>query len=400
MSLKVGIVGAPRGGGFMAGFNAVTETKVVAVCDTNRETLERVEERHGIERRTTDFQQMLDSDLDIIVVSTPMPLHAPMAVAALNAGKHVLSEVTAATDLTQCWQLAQAVKTSGKKYMMAENYCYMKPNVLVKELARRGLFGTLYFGEGEYIHDVKDLNQRTPWRRVWQTGRNGCTYPTHSLGPVLQWFNAARGDGQEVIKVECVSCFGSGRHYKDWRGVEFDHDDLTLMLCQLNNGSLVKIRLDMLSDRPHNLTYYSLQGTKGCYEATRGLGDQPKIWLANFHPKMEWHSLWELEEEFIPAMWRNPPEEAVRAGHGGGDYFEVRDFVDSILNDTQPPIDVFTALDFTVPGLVSEESIERGGAPLPVPDFRTMQKFPDDLPEELKGSRIVEVNLPLEPLIV
>lgn len=87
----------------------------------------------------------------------------------------------------------------------------------------------------------------------------------------------------------------------------------------------------------------------------------------------------------------------MRAGHGGGDYFEVRDFVDSILHDTQPPIDVFTALDFTVPGLVSEESINHGGVPLPVPDFRTMQKFPDDLPDELRNSDIVEVSLPLEP---
>ena len=395
--LKVGIVGAPRGAGFMAGFNAVTETKVVALCDKNRETLERSAERYGIERRYTDYEQMLDSDVDVIVIATPMPLHAPMAIAALNAGKHVFSEVSAATDLTQCWQLAQAVKSSGRKYMMAENYCYMKPNVLVKELARRGLFGALYFGEGEYIHDVKDLNRQTPWRRVWQTGRNGCTYPTHSLGPVLQWFNAARDEGQEVIRVERVACFGSGRHYQDWRGVDFDHDDLTLMLCQLNTGGLVKIRLDMLSDRPHNLAYYSLQGTKGCYEARRGLGDQPKIWLADFHKPVEWHALSELEEEFMPAMWRNPPEEAVRAGHGGGDYFEVRDFVDSILHDTEPPIDVFAALDFTVPGLISEESINRGGVPLPVPDFRTMQKFPDNLPDELRNSDIVEVNLPLEP---
>jgi len=95
----------------------------------------------------------------------------------------------------------------------------------------------------------------------------------------------------------------------------------------------------------------------------------------------------------MPEIWRNRPREAVEAGHGGGDYFQVRAFIDSILNGTPPPIDVFAALDMTVPGLVSEESIHRGGIPLPVPDFRTIRRFPEDLPDELQGSAILSVTL-------
>ena len=53
-----------------------------------------------------------------------------------------------------------------------------------------------------------------------------------------------------------------------------------------------------------------------------------------------------------------------------GDYFELRDFVDSILHDTDPPMDVYDAMDYTVPGLVSEQSIANGGAPVEVPNFR------------------------------
>jgi predicted dehydrogenase len=384
--LQVGLVGAPRGAGFLAGFEAVSETRVVAVCDVREEVLHRIADQYGIERRYTNYDEMVQSDLDIIVVSTPMPLHAPMAEAALRAGKHVLSEVPAATDLRQCGELVEAVRASGRTYMMAENYCYMQPNVLIRALVQAGLFGEVYFGEGEYIHELKELNEITAWRRVWQTGRNGCTYPTHSLGPVLQWFDD---------RVVSVTCLGSGHHYRDPRGDEYENEDTTLMLCKTSRGGLIKIRLDMLSERPHHLTYYALQGTKGCYEAARGLGDQAKIWLANRHRPHEWHPLSELADEFMPEMWRHPPEEAVRAGHGGGDYFEVRDFVDSILHNSPPPIDVFTALDYTVPGLVSEVSIDRGGAPIPVPDFRTLQRFPEDLPEDLRNSRIVEVNLPL-----
>jgi len=299
-------------------------------------------------------------------------------IAALDASYGVPVEIKAG----ECWQLVNAIKSSGKKYMMAENYTYMKPNVLVRELARRGTFGEVYFGEGEYIHELKGLNEITKWRRKWQTGRNGCTYPTHSLGPVLQWFNE---------RVVTVACFGTGHHYRDPRGDDYENEDSTTMICKTTKEGQINIRLDMLSNRPHNLTYYSLQGTKGCYEAPRGFGDSPKIWLADYSDSMAWRLLWDFEAEFMPDMWRNPPDEALRAGHGGGDYFEVREFVDSIVNGTKLPIDVYEALDMTVPGLVSEVSINWFGIPLPVPDFREIKNFPDDLPEALRNSEIISV---------
>lgn len=382
--LKVGIVGAPRGSGFVKAIQTVSETVLVAICDIREDVLNDRADRFGIEQRYTEYEKMADSDLDVIVVTTPMPLHVPQAITALEKGKHVLSEVPAATDLEQCWQLVQAVEKSGRKYMMAENYTYMKSNVLVRAMARRGIFGEVYFGEGEYIHELKEHNERTPWRRKWQTGRNGCTYPTHSLGPVMQWFED---------RVATICCVGSGHHYRDPRGDLYENEDSTFMVCKMVKGGQINIRLDMLSDRPHNMAYYSLQGTKGCYEASRGFGDSPKIWLKDYHEDRQWHSLEDFAEEFMPEMWRNPPEEALKAGHGGGDYFEVREFVDCIVNDTKPPVDIYDALDMTVPGLVSEESINRGGVPMPVPDFRTVKRFPDDLPESLKGSDIISVQL-------
>lgn len=382
--LRVGIVGAPRGSGFSRAFQTIRETQLVALCDSNPETLERVADRLGVARRYREYAAMVESDLDLIVVATPMPLHVPQAVAALRAGKHVLSEVPAATDLLQCWELVQAVRQSGRKYMMAENYTYIKPNVLIRELARRGLFGEVYFGEGEYVHELKALNEQTPWRRKWQTGRNGCTYPTHSLGPLLQWFQD---------RVATVACFGSGHHYRDPRGDPYENEDTTFMICKLSRGGLVNIRLDMLSNRPHMMTYYSLQGTRGCYEAPRAPGETPRIWLADHcDDPNRWRPLADFEAEYLPDLWRNPPQEAREAGHGGGDYFEVREFVDCILQDTRPPIDLYDALDMTVPGLVSEESIRQGGRPLPVPDFRAIRRFPEDLPAELRDSPILRVE--------
>jgi predicted dehydrogenase len=398
--LKVGLVGARRGEAYVAGFNAAPETEIVAVCDSNAEMLSWFGCNHDVPHRYIHYGALLSSDVDIVVVAAPMPLHVPMAVAALEAGKHVLSEVPAATDLRQCWQLVQAVRRSPAVYMMAENVCYMKANVLVGELARHGLFGQLYYAEGEYTHELKALNEATPWRRVWQTGRRGCTYATHSLGPPLQWFNAAHRANMARIKVQTIACFGSGHHYKDWRGEPFENDDVNLMVCGLSNGGMLKVRVDMLSERPANANYFSLQGPQGCFESSHGFGDEPRIWLKGRHDPGQWHSLWDFEAEFMPEMWRDPSDEARHAwhhgiSHGGSDYFQVRAFIDSIVHGTPPPIDVYAALDMTVPGLISEESINRGGAVLPVPDFREIEDFARDLPPELRRSKIIEADLPL-----
>ena len=381
--LKVGIVGAPRGQSFIRSFQAIEETDVIAICDLNIDVVEGVASQFNIDQKYTEFEEMVQSDLDIVVVSTPMPLHAPQSTLALQEGKHVISEVPAATDLQQCWELAKSVENSKKKYMMAENYVYTKPNILIRELAMQGLFGDIYFGEGQYIHELKSLNEITKWRRKWQTGRNGCTYSTHSLGPVLQWFED---------RVCTVSCFGSGHHYEDSEGKQYENEDTISMICKTTRGGLVEIRVDMLSDRPALGQYYSLQGTKGCYEAARGLGDQPKIWLVEHSDQIAWQSLSDFEEQYMPEIWRNPSMEALQAGHGGGDYLEVREFVDSIINDTKSPIDIYESLDMTVPGLVSEVSINRESIPVEVPDFRSIKRFPEDLPSILRDSEIVSWN--------
>jgi len=364
--LKVGIVGAHRSSGFMRGFNAVSETRVVAACDINAQNLDQFCTEYGVEQRYTDFEDMVTKDLDIVLVATPMPLHAPQCIRCLEEGKHVISEVPAATDLDQCKALVRAVRRTGRKYMMAENYCYRRPAVLVRALAQAGMFGQMYYAEGAYIHELKELNEITRWRRKWQTGINGCTYGTHSVGPVVQWMQ------ERVVKISCV---GSGHHYLDPRGDAYEIEDSVLMLCRMEKGGLVNIRCDMLSNRPHNMTHYELQGTRGCYQSAQGMGDQDKVWLMDrptASGKVEWRPLMDLAEEFMPEFWKNPPAEALKAGHGGGDYFEVRDFVDCILKDSKPPIDVYDAMDMTVPGLVSQQSILCGGAWLDVPDLRKL----------------------------
>ena len=374
-ALKVGIVGAAgRGGSFRTAIEAIDALTVHAVCDRNPEGLDAAADLLGAPEKYLDYEAMLDrSDVDAVVIGTPMQFHASQAVAALERGVHVLSEVTAGVSLEECEALVRACRESSATYMMAENYTYRRPNQIVKEMVRRGEFGKTYYAEGEYLHEVKGLNEITTWRRRWQTGVDGVTYGTHSLGPILQWMPGDR--------VERVCAAGSGRNHVDPRGDEYENQSSSVMLCQMRSGGLVKIRLDMLSDRPHSLTNYQLQGTDGCYESSRAPGEPGRVWLrsrdtanAGAGPyeavHRDWRDLEELAEEFLPESWRVHGGLAARSGHGGGDLLELFDFVDAIERGVEPVIGIHEAMDMTLPGLVSQQSVAQGGRWLDVPDSR------------------------------
>ena len=362
--IKVGIVGAcARGASFRAACEALDAVTIHAVCDINEQAPSSARERLGAQEKYGDYDTMLArSDLDAVILGTPMPFHATQAIAALSQGLHVLSEVPAAVSVTECRDLTRAARASSAVYMMAENYTYMRPNALVRELARQGLFGDVYYAEGEYLHELKALNERTVWRRKWQTGIDGITYGTHSLGPILQWMPGDR--------VASVCCAGSGHHYRDPRGEAYSQDT-SVMLCQMRSGGLVKIRVDMLSDRPHAMTNYQLQGTDGCYESARSRTENDRVWLRSRRADANmWMDLADLEDEFLPDSWRQATEVAKSAGHGGGDYFEVLDWVRAMTGEAPCPIGIHEAMDMTLPGLVSQQSIREGGRWIDVPDSR------------------------------
>lgn len=368
--MKVGIVGA-RGLSTLKGFQAVEGADVVALCDLDESYVKETAAKHGIPHTYRVFEDMLASDIDAVVIATPMQLHVPQAIAALQAGKHVLSEVTAGVTLDELWWLKETVEQTGRVYMLAENYCYIPENQLIANMVQQGLFGDVYFGEGEYLHDVRHLAFRVnragaasdgkpTWRNYWQLGKRGAFYPTHSLGPVMKWF---AGD-----RIRSVSCFGTGWH-TDKR---FRQEDTSITLCQMESGKLIKLRIDCISQRPHNMSYYTLQGTKGAFEAPRGLGDTHKIWLdamGDDPERPKWRPLSDYYD-YLPDRYKNATEAQKAAGHWGGDFFIVQDFVDAAKGRKPPAIDVYEACEWTAVAMLSELSVTNGGRPIDMPDFR------------------------------
>lgn len=390
--MRVAIVGGHRGGGYGRTIGVLSDqVTLTAICDVNPDVVAAWQVGRPEVRGFTRFDDLLDSDsCDAVMLATPMGLHAEQAILALRAGKHVLSEVIAACTIEDCWALIDAVEASGKTYMLAENYCYARPVMLVRNLVERGVFGNVSYAEGAYIHDCRplmfDANHELTWRGQLHREDPGNGYPTHSLGPVAQWLGCSGPNASDRLAE--IVCFTTPSEARTRYALELlgpDHPtaapgffragDSSSTLVRTANGKVAHIRVDSASPRPHNMTHYVLQGMNAAFLSARHAKEDPLIWIHGRSPgeqigKEEWESLYQYADEFEHPRWRERGEVARDSGHGGGDFLVVEDFVRAVVGGTPPPIDVYDAATWSSVFPLSAESVRRGGKPVELPDFR------------------------------
>jgi predicted dehydrogenase len=360
--IRFGVIGLRRGRSFVRVCSAVGGASVTALFDIDRARVEQAATDVGA-RAFIDLDSFLAADIDAVVIASPIPFHTRQAVAALTAGKHVLSEVTACATWDEARALIHAVRSRGAIYMLAENYRYLDEVELVKRLNDAGRFGDVYYGEGEYIHDCRELWYNDDGSLTWRGRGELGVYCTHSLGPLLY----ITGDRVTVVSALSV------------RGGRFDpavtKPTMHSMHCTTQGGALLRIRVDHVSPRPGRHAFYAIQGGHGCYESHHGFGDTSKVWLDDEHePSLfdapaRWHPLSEQVTRYIPERLAAPPQ-AGSGGHGTSEYWMLRDFLAAVRGEIPTPIDVYRALDYSLPGICAAESAALGGSPVMVPDPR------------------------------
>lgn len=371
--IKLGIAGQ-RGLTYMPGILGLDDVKVTAFCELNEEVLERRSAEFNIPNKFRVYEDMLNSDIDAVLIGTPMHMHATQAMQALDADKHVLSEVIAATNINELFWLKEKAEKSSKVYMMCENYCYRPDAVLARKLVQEGFFGDLYFAETEYIEDIKSWltlpDGKPSWRQTWQVGKRGAFYPTHCLGPIMKCF----GDDS----IEEVCCFGVGPH----TAPEFRQEDTTTTILRTKKGRLIQMRIDVMSNRPNQNFYFVLQGTRGAIESPRGpFGQQDMYKAYTCDGKVRksrgimWNDFWSYSH-LLPENYINMPEGAkILAENGdynscGGDYYVVQDFIRAVRGEIEPPVNVYEACEWSAVAMISELSAENNGMPVKMPNFR------------------------------
>ena len=409
--INLAVAGGRRGASFNNALAAFADrVRLAAVCDPDDLVRNSWAEEHPDIRTYAEIERMLDDPgIDAVLIATPMPMHARQAIQALDAGKHVLSEVIAAVTLEECWELVEAVERSGLTYMMAENYCYRREVMMVRNMADAGLFGDITFAEGAYIHDCRDLMIREDGSRTWrgiigagntQLSR-GNGYPTHSLGPVAQWLGINRSD--RLMRTTTFVTKSAARH--EWAMSVLpeghadacpeawaDATDSASTIIETERGRVIVLRKDSASPRPHNMTHYGLQGTGGAFVSARHGDEDPLVWIDGLSDGASphnagyrgmarpdghldrgapaWQSLWDLAGQYEDPRWKAQGEEAVRSGHGGGDYFVMEDFVNAVRDGTPPPIDIYDAVTWSCITPLSVENVRNNGVPLEIPDFK------------------------------
>lgn len=358
MTLRIGVAGLRRGDGFVNLFAARTDCKVVAVCDRNPERAKAVAARVGA-TGYSDYDAFCAGPMDAVVIVTPPVTHFDCAMKALAAGKHVLCEIPTVVSFEEAEKLAAKVKATGLKYMAAENVCYF-PNIQkMHELVRAGKIGTVMFAEGEYIHDCRSmffnrddgLGGGSASDPTWRASFDPIRYSTHELGPFLMIME------DRIVSASCMeSRFPAGG----------DKGPLWMetAIFQTAGGRVIRQLVSFSVAREPAHHFYGLYGTRGSIETDR------YRWEGNLKVYFEGETAPEkMDDLTTPLVHPNVPPEAHAGGHGTSEYFMVADFVRSILDDTNPPLDVHKGLDMSVPGICAALSAQQGGRVIEVPTF-------------------------------
>ncbi len=360
--IRIGVIGLRRGRSLMQVFQAVGGAQITALYDLDAEKGLPAAAALGA-RYHADLDSFLADDVDAVVVASPIPAHAQQCIAALQAGKHVLSEVTACRSVDEARALVEAARQSSAIYMLAENCCYYDEIELVKRLVAQGRLGDVYYGEGDYVHDCRSGFYTPTGELTWRGRGELAVYLTHGLGPLLYITQ------DRVAEVTALTVPGG----------KFDErvTQPTMYLLQMKTaaGRVFRTRVDYISPRPHqSTTFFALQGTQGSYESLRGFGDQAKVWLSDEHTappgtRPSWHELSAHAPQVIPDRLSGH-QAADTGGHGNSEYWMLRDFLAAVRGERPSPIDVYTGLDYTLPGIYALMSAARSGEPVAVPDPR------------------------------
>ncbi|HJN27220.1 MAG TPA: Gfo/Idh/MocA family oxidoreductase, partial [Candidatus Latescibacteria bacterium] len=146
MTLRVGIIGVGGiAGTHIPGWAASEDAELVAGSDINDAALQAWGERHGITKLSTKAEDLIaDPDIDIIDVCTPNMYHAPLSIAALEAGKHVICEKPLAPTPDDVRRMIEARDKSGKLLMTAQHFRFQGKSQAMKAELDTGALGDIY----------------------------------------------------------------------------------------------------------------------------------------------------------------------------------------------------------------------------------------------------------------
>ncbi|MCU0373956.1 MAG: Gfo/Idh/MocA family oxidoreductase [Chitinophagaceae bacterium] len=400
-TVRIGFIGlGMRGPGAVQRMSFIEGVQIKGLCDkyTDRATkAQAILQKAGLPAAEVysgeeGWKKMCSSpDIDLIYICTPWHLHTPMALFAMQQGKHVAVEVPAALTLEECWQLVETSEKTRKHCMMLENCCYDFFELLTLNMVRQGLFGELVHAEGAYIHDLMDLNfdKTNGYADMWrlkENMKNGNRYPTHGLGPIAQCMNINRGDRFDyltsmssndfMMQARANSLAEKDDFYKPYANKTY-RGNMNTTLMHTVKGKTIMVQHDVTSPRPYSRIHL-LSGTKGM--ASKWPSPQR---IAFGHSWLKPDEMKVLEEKHTPEIVKKIGELAKKiGGHGGMDFMMDWRLIDCLRNGLPLDQDVYDAAAWSCVIPLSLQSVQKRSSGVDVPDF-TRGNWATNTPVEL-----------------
>jgi predicted dehydrogenase len=340
--IRVGIAGyGVCGFGAAFHFQDHPNVTVAAVADLDPDKRAGLAKACRCETTYASCEELIgDDSLEAIFVATDAPTHARLAIAALKAGKHVASAVPAVFgSLEDADELLAAVKTSGQKYMMFETSYFHQDLYCMREMYRSGALGKVVYTEGEYWHYFG-----TPLAAYggWRTGLPPQWYPTHSNAYYMGV------TGGSFTEVSCMGLPSTIEHLQPQNNSFGNPFGTEIALFRTSEGGMARMAVSW--DTPGE------GGERGRIRTEKG----------TFYGEFK-----NGEKDYTaPVIVRPPLPPGVDAGgHGGSHGYLMCEFVEAILADRTPLVDVVQSLNMTVSGIVAHQSALKDGELMKIPQY-------------------------------
>ena len=317
--------------------------EVVAATDLDPGRCAGLAKAVGAKKTYPSCEEMIkDKSIEAIYIATDAPSHARLAIMALNHDKHVVSAVPAVFGFEaeeDAEKLFAAVKKSGKKYMMNETSTFHADLYAKRMQYQAGALGKIIYSEGEYYHDnVAAIGSYNPKngkidRFGWRRGMVPMWYPTHATA----YYVAVTGGGRFTD----VSCLGMPSLYPEFKEGANAHKNrfgTEVALLRTSEGGMSRMAMSWDMKNAH--------------------GEQGRVYGQKPHNN-------KIKGQRPPL-----PPSVGRGGHGGSHGQLTNNFIESILLDKKPIVDVTEALNMTLAGVMAHKSALKDGEWMKIPQYK------------------------------
>lgn len=362
--INVAIIGLGFGAEFIPIYQHHPNANMYAICQRDHTKLHQVGDAFGIEKRYTDYDELLrDPEIDAVHINTPIQSHAEQSIKALRAGKHVACTVPMATTVEECRQIVEAVKETGLTYMMMETVIYSREFLFVKELYENGELGKLQFLRASHQQEMAG------WPGYWE-GLPPMHYATHCVGPVLA---IAKADA------EYVSCFGSG--HIDENLISKYNSPFAVESCHIkfkDSDLSAEVTRSLFNTARQYRESFDVYGSKKTFEWTLVEHEPSVIHTGEVPEKVTIPDYAHLLPKEIQAFTTGGVYDADSnqhlsfiqgSGHGGSHPHLVNEFVSALVNNRQPFPNARQSANITCVGILAHESAMDGGKRIDLPEF-------------------------------